>query len=221
MKKILLIETIPDGLMSIKPYLIDINAECEVYPSVKDAMQSGGEPDLVLLQVSRDSEKYEEDIDTLTNDPLFTKVPRISLLPVGLSGMVSLRKETEGEVTLPLPVEKLKFLSLLASVLKIPHRRVFQILINIQMEDSKIKYSGLSLDFSETGMAFECTTDLPEGKDILISFVNPRNRHRFVVKVEIVRKKANYSGTHIFYGVKFLRMTAQDRKALKDFIIGQ
>jgi len=91
--------------------------------------------------------------------------------------------------------------------------------VTLQVEGSNIRYSGVSIDFSETGMAFESAADLQPDTLLSVQFVNPRNRKRFSLKGTIIRRSG--SGSTIFYGLKFIDMTELDVRELMDFITGE
>lgn len=77
------------------------------------------------------------------------------------------------------------------------------------------------MDFSKTGMAFECAADLAVGSGLTVNFVDPKNRKRFSLKAGIVRKAPTQSELTTFYGVKFINIEDQDIKDLMDFITGK
>lgn len=214
MKKIFLIESVPDGLKNVKPFLSEINAECQSFKSLQEVFDEDEKPDLILLLASKDMHEYGKAIGSLKNNATYSRVPRMSLFPYKPHGL------GQDEVFLVMPVDKLKFLSTLANILNIPHRRVFKILIGIQPEGSSLKYSGVSIDFSETGMAFECNTDLSKDEKIVVSFIDPKNRNRFRLSASIARKKLNYTASQHFYGVSFAGMTDQERESLLNFVTG-
>jgi len=74
------------------------------------------------------------------------------------------------------------------------------------------------VDFSESGMAFECTSDFPVGEQLQINFVNPKNRSRILLKSEIVRKTSMPTGSSVFYGVVFRQMSDKDSQDIPQFI---
>lgn len=221
MENIFLIETFPDGLKTIKSYFSDINANYSEFISVNDAMESGEMPALVVLLVNKNFKNFSKDIDSLENNPSFSRIPRIFILPVEMSGMMPNPEIIDGQSSFQIPVNKLKFFSTVSKFLKRSSRRVFRIIITIKPEGSNIRYSGISMDFSETGMAFECISDFPIGHKIRVNFVNPRNRKRFLLKAEIVRRASTQPGSTTFYGVMFSEMTEQDIKELMNFITGE
>ncbi len=221
MKNIFLIETFPDGLKTIKSYLSDRNAKYTDFSSVKDAITSGVVPSMIILLANNNFEFFSKDIETVRKNLYFAKIPRIYLLPPRMSINRSSHKIIEGEFEFYLPVEKSMFISTVAECLHIPHRRVSRIIITIQSVESNLIYSGVSLDFSETGMGFECSFDSSQGHKINVSFVNPKSRNRCVLKAEIVRKISNKTGSTHFYGAKFIELSEQDNKELMSFIAGE
>ena len=193
------------------------------FSSVEEALKAEGRPDLVLLLANKNPKSYRSDLASLNNDIAFSSIPRISIFPFDFPEQESTagKGEAASGPAFSLPVDRLKFLSELAGVLKIPTRRVFEILIGIQPEGSGLKYSGKSLDFSETGMAFECDTDLEGGGKVIVSFVNPKSRKRVLLNAEIVRKRSTPSGPQTIYGVRFIKMTGQNIEDLTNFIRGK
>ncbi|MEW6108879.1 MAG: PilZ domain-containing protein [Nitrospirota bacterium] len=221
MTNIFLIETVRDGLRIIKSYLSDNNLNYMEFSSVNDAIKTNEVPMLIILLVNKNLENFKKDAETLKNSPAFSRIPRIFILPFEISGMTTNSEIIYGEPSFQIPVDKLKFLSTVSRFLKRSPRRVFRILITILAEGSNIRYSGISIDFSETGMAFECNADFPGGHKVKINFVNPRNRKRFLLQAEIVRKASTQPGGSAFYGVKFRDMTDSDIKELMGFITGE
>lgn len=220
MKKIFLIGTFPDGLKTIRSYLSDINVNYLEFSSVRDAIESGRMPSLVVLLADKNVGNFNKDVDSLKNNPSFSRIPRIYIFPLQMSGMQPDSRIIDGQSSFQMPVDKLKFLSSVSSFLKRPPRRVFRILITIMPKGSNLRYSGVSMDFSETGMAFESVSDFLKGDKIKINFVNPRNRKRFLLDAEVIRKASTQPGSTTFYGVMFIDMTNKDAKELMDFISG-
>jgi hypothetical protein len=219
MSKILLIETSPNGLDTIKPYLSEVNADYSEFYSVNDAILSRESPALVILLANQDLENSKKDLNTIKTSPSLAKIPRILILPFGMDKK-NAPAIISGEFSFTIPVVKLRFLSEVNKFLKRSPRRVFRILINVQPDGTNVKYLGTSMDFSETGMSFECISDFPVGHKIIVSFVNPRNRKRSRLKAEIVRRATTHAGGTTFYGVMFIEMSDKEIKDLISFITG-
>ena len=220
MKKICLIETSTVGLRIIKSYLSEMNAQCELFSSVKDVVKTNTEFDLVVLLAQQNSEFLREDLDTLQNAPSFTKIPRIILLPGELPKDIQIAEISELQTSFRMSPDKLQFLTTAAKLLNIPPRRVMQIIVTVQPEGSKVRYMGVSVDFSENGMAFECDGEFATAQNISVSFVNPAIKQRMLLPARIVRKAPSKQGNKIFYGVMFHSLTAQDAKDLIRFVTG-
>lgn len=220
MKKIFLIERVPDGLKTIKTYLSDSNTSFSRFSSTQDAAKSGETPDLIILLGSQYPAQITSELNDLKAHPSYSRTPRILILPFG-ARLLEIPDLIDGQPYFEIPVEKLKFLSVVAKCLKRSPRRVFRIIITIQPEDSNIRYSGISMDFSETGMAFEGTCDLPIDQKIKVNFVNPRNRTRFILDAEVVRRASTQTGGTSYYGVMFRKMTEPDTRELIKFITGE
>ncbi|MFA6056443.1 MAG: PilZ domain-containing protein [Thermodesulfovibrionales bacterium] len=220
-KKIHLIETVPDGLKKIKSYLSEMNGNYTQFCTLSDSVQSGEVPELFILLADKNFESFVRDIDTLKNNNAFSAISRIVLLPYKMPENFRIPSLVGLQSSFMMPVDKLPFLSTVAEFLKIPQRRIFEILITIQPEESNIKYSGLSVDFSETGMAFKCSSELPVGKKITLSFIDPALRKRLLFSSEIIRtKKIDHENTY-FYGVRFVDLKRQGAKELRLFITGK
>ncbi len=127
----------------------------------------------------------------------------------------------DGQSSFYMPVDKLKFISVVAKCLERSPRRIFRILVTVQPENSNLRYSGTSIDFSETGMAFECTSDFDLGQKIIVNFVHPRTRRRFILNSVIARRASTQPGFTSFYGVMFSEMLGQDVEELMKFITGE
>ena len=85
---------------------------------------------------------------------------------------------------------------------------------------SNLRYSGISIDISESGMAFECVAEFQAGEQLLIRFVNPRSRSRFSLKAEVIRRTSTPAGSSIFSGVTFKQMSPDAIRELDHFISG-
>lgn len=217
---IFLVETYPDGLKTIKTYLSDTNAKHSVFVTMGDAMGKTETPDLVILLARKNAEDCNEDIACYHSVPSYSKIPLMLILPLqGVAGVQFLNRD-KCQYAFQMPVDKQEFLAKVASALKIPPRRVFQIVITILEESGNIRYSGISVDFSETGMAFRCNADFAVGHKIIIRFINPKNRGKFLLNAEVMRKSGMQIDDAFFYGVRFNEMTMDDIAALGNFISG-
>lgn len=219
-KKIFLVETCPEGLKTIKSHLFDINAKHAVFATLSDAMSKTDLPDLVILLARNNAENCNEDIVFYHSVPSFSKIPLMLILPLQGVAKVQALKRDKCQYTFQMPVDKLDFLSKVAGVLKVPPRRVFQIVITIMEESGNIRYSGISVDFSENGMAFECNADFAVGHKIIVRFINPKNREKFFLHAEVMRKSGTQQANTYFYGVSFNKMTFGEMTALGNFISG-
>ena len=70
------------------------------------------------------------------------------------------------------------------------------------------------------GVAFECNESLAEGQRVVVTFVSPKTRRRFMLEAEIMRKTSDHPGALYTYGATFRNMTDQDKRDLIDFITG-
>ena len=220
MKKICLIETGTVGLKIIKSYLSEMNAQCVLFSSVKDVVETNTEFDLVVLLAQQNSEYLREDLDTLQNAPSFARIPRIILLPGELPKSIQIAEISELQTSFRMSPDKLQFLTTAAKFLKIPPRRVMQIIITVQPEGSKVRNMCVSVDFSENGMAFECDGNFETAQRISVSFFNPVIKQRMFLPAQIVRKAPSKQGKKSFYGVMFHSLTARDSKDLIRFVTG-
>lgn len=218
MKHICLIEATPNGLRTVKTYFEEMNADCKVFGSVGAALNSGTVPDMVVLLAQREEEDYRKDVSLISLDRVYGRAPRVVVLPISLSMKRKTTAVIEGEAEFPLPVDKLKFLSEVAKCLDIPQRRDFQIIITILIPDSNLQYSGMSIDFSETGMGFESRADFSIGQYIRMSFVNPRTKARLLLQGEVARKVPTASTDRFLYGIRFMNMQMQESEELRRFI---
>lgn len=221
MKHFHLIETAPNGLRTVKTFFEAMNADCRVFSSVNEALNSAMPPDMVILLAQREEGEYRKDVSMLASDRVYGKVPRVAVLPMSLSMKRKAASVIEGEAEFPLPVDKLKFLSEVARCLDIPQRRNCQIIITIVIPDSKLQYSGISLDFSETGMGFESRADFPIGQPVRASFVNPGTKTRLSLQGVVARKVPAISADRYLYGIRFVDMQAQESEELQRFISGR
>ncbi|MBI5073767.1 MAG: PilZ domain-containing protein [Nitrospirae bacterium] len=221
MKYFHLIETTPNGLKTVKTLFEAMNADCRVFNSVEDALGSGKMPDMVILLAQREEEGYRKDVRMLSLNSSYGKVPRVAVLPISLSMKRKTAAVIEGEAEFPLPVDKEKFLSAIAACLNISQRRICQIIITIVASASNLQYSGISMDFSETGMGFESRADFSIGQGIKTSFVNPGTKIRLLLQGEVARKVPTTSADRFLYGIRFVDMQKQEAEELRRFIAGK
>lgn len=221
MKNVFLIEKSPDVFRAVKAYLEESDIQYVKFSSLDEALQSEEVPALIILFTTNSYEDIKHDIDALINNAAFSRIPRILLLPFNTSVSESKIRELDVHIQalFQIPVEKLKFLTSVAHLLIRAPRRVFRILITLQPEGSKIRYSGTSIDFSESGMAFESSADFQPGDLLQVQFVNPGSRKRFLLKARLIRRVV--TGSTIFYGIKFIETNEQNEKELLNFITGE
>ena len=219
MENVFLIEKSPDVFGAVKSHLEESDIRYAVFSNLSDALQEQKVPSLIILFTTDSYEEIKHDIDILKTNTAFSRVSRALVLPFNSSVIESKINALDIRALFQVPVEKLKFLTAISQLLKRAPRRVFRILVTLQVEGSNIRYSGVSIDFSETGIAFESDADLEPGNILSIQFVNPRNRKRFSLKGTIIRRSG--TGSTIFYGLKFIGMTDQEVKELRDFITGE
>lgn len=218
---IFLVESTPDALKTVKYYLSDTQYSFSVFGSLDEAAESAKAPSLVILLAHKDAGQFRMDMDVLKHHVVFSKVPRIIIQPQQMPYISKHPEWLDDQPSFQLPGDKLTLLSIIAKCLKRAPRRIFRILITVQPEGSNIRYSGLSVDFSETGMAFESTADMTVRQMVKVNFVNPRSRRRFDLSARVARKAATQPGGSIFYGIKFLKLTEQDIKNILQFILGE
>ena len=219
MRRIFFIEQSGEELTSVRTYLEDV-AKCARFCSVMEAIKADGPPDLILLAADGDPENLRRDLSFLRGSSFYGKIPRMVFLPADIPSALLKSSRLETETVLRFPVDKSEVLSKIAGLQKRAHRRLYEILIGLQPEGDARKYFGKSLDFSETGIAFECNEKIAQGKRVIITFVTPRNRRRFILEAEIVRARSDHPGALYAYGATFRNMTPEDKKDLMDFITG-
>jgi len=219
-KKVFVIERSADVFNTVKHYLNEDNLPYIAFQDVREALDSPDLPALIVLFGSDSFQEIRADIAELKDNPLFVKIPKILILPFNANITQGECKTLDVQESFFIPVEKLKFQTSMSKFLLRAPRRVFRILVSIQQEGSNLRYSGISMDFSESGMAFECVSDFPIGEKLQISFVNPKNRSRFSLKSEVVRKTSTPTGSSVFYGVMFKEMTEKEDQNITQFITG-
>ncbi len=220
MKKIHVIESIPDGLRTIKSYLSDISGESSVFSSVGDALAAGERSDLVILLAQRNPESFRKDVEVLCKANSFSRIPLIICTPFRPFETSSFNEIVSAATTFELPVNKLNFLSTVSRYLKVPPRRVLQMVVTLQSQGDNIKYTGTSIDFSENGMAFRSNADFPVGQRIMINFVNPATRKRLFLKAKVIRRNDIRHDGVAFYGVMFFNLASEDSLELRSFVTG-
>ena len=220
MKNIFLIERTTDVFQTVKSYLKDDTLPFTSFQTPDEAVQSDELPTLIILFGSNSFHEIRDDISIVKNNPAFTRIPIMLILPFGSSITEVQCKPLDLQAILSIPVQRLQFQTLVSKFLNRAPRRVFRILVSIQQDGSKLRYSGISIDFSESGMAFECDSEFRIGEKLLMSFVNPHNRSRFSLKAEVVRKTSTPTGSSNFYGVTFRHMSSAEIRELDQFISG-
>lgn len=221
MNKVFLIEKAPDMLGAVRNHLAGGSIPFSQFTSVNAAVMCQETPSLIVLFTKPDPVALKRDLASLKSSPIISRTPKILVLPFESGDFNLDPTQFDIQYVFKTPVEKQPFLNAVSVLTKRAPRRVFKILISVHPEDSNIRYSGVSIDFSETGMAFECTADFVTKQRVSIHFVNPRTRKRFMLKSEIVRKVASPMGDAIFYGVMFSDMSQDDIKDLISFVSGQ
>ncbi|MEJ2697596.1 MAG: PilZ domain-containing protein [Candidatus Sulfobium sp.] len=209
MKKVCLIEPVPDCLKTVKSYLSDINANYSVFQNFGDMSKSGVKPDLLIVFASR------EHAGIIANMPDLPAVP--SILINADDFRLDEKSRYRPRFILRFPVTKQSFLTKAAICLGIPPRRFFSIIVTVTEEGSNIRYSGVSKDFSETGMSLEALADFPPNQALSVRFIDVRNRKKFSLNAEVARKTEIGKGM-FFYGLKFKDLTQDDADSLKVFI---
>lgn len=220
MKKIFIIERSADVFNTVKHYLNEDNLPNISFQSVGEAISSPDLPTLIILFGNNSILDIRENIADMNDNPLFVKIPKILIMPFNATITPGECKSLNVQEIFFIPVEKLKFQTSVSKFLLRSPRRVFRILVSIQQDGSRLRYSGISMDFSESGMAFECVSDFPVGEQLQISFVNPKTRTRFSLKSEVVRKTSTPTGSSVFYGVTFRHMSEKEIHDLTEFISG-
>jgi|GEM_PF-6312345 len=219
-KKVFMIERSPDVFQGVATCLQEEDIDFASFPTPEEAAGSKEPSALIVLFGGNDISVIRNDLETIKTHPAFARLPKVLVLPFNSEVSQAGLRQLDLQEIFYTPVEKLKFKTVLSSYLHRSPRRVFRILVSITEDGSKVRYSGLSMDFSDSGMAFESTADFPVRKDLMISFVNPRNRQRISLKSEVVRKTASPLGDKAFYGVMFKQMSGKDTLELKGFISG-
>ncbi len=220
MKKIFVIERSADVFNTVKHYLKEDNLPYISFQNVREAFVSPDLPALIILFGNDSFQEIRADIADLKDSPLFVKIPKILILPFNAAITQGECRSLDVQETFFIPVDKLKFQTAISKFLLRSPRRVFRILVNVQQDGSNLRYSGISMDFSESGMAFECVSDFTLGEKLQVSFVNPKNRSRFSLKSEVVRKTSTPTGSSVFYGVTFRQMSEKETQDLTQFITG-
>ncbi len=220
MKTVFLIERSIDVFQTVKSYLREGSLPFASFQTPDEAVRSDEFPALVILFCSDGLQEIRDDIGIVKNHAAFSRVPRILILPFESSVTDEECRTLDVQAILSIPVQRLQFQTLVSKFLNRAPRRVFRILVSVQQEGSNLRYSGISIDFSESGMAFECVAEFQNGEHLLVSFVNPRNRNRFSLKAKVIRRTSTPAGSSIFYGVGFRQMSSDETRDLGQFISG-
>ncbi len=220
MNKVFLIEKAPDVFSSVKNYLSENDIPYVAFSTVNAALLSQETPSLVVHFTLPDYRELKRDMTAIKTSPLIARTPKILILPFEEAAFSPDTDALDIQFAFRTPVDKHQFLSAVSILTKRSPRRVFRILVSVQAEGSNIRFSGLSIDFSESGMAFECSAEFRPGQRVGIQFVNPRTRKRFTLKGEVVRQVTSPTGGASFYGVMFADLTSEDLSSLMSFIAG-
>ena len=217
MKSVYIIANGTTGIRGVESFLTEINAHHVTFRTPDEAIDSDEKPDLVVIMSTGDLADFRARFDSLKGDRIFSRIPRVLVQPREFSAVLQKTGDFQGETLLNMPLDKLEFLSSISRLLKIPHRRVFNTVISVQPDGGNIRYSGVSQDFSETGMAFECSADLPKEQKIRVSFIDPKSKQRLVLSARIARKRSDILN---FYGAVFVNLTADEKTGLLRFLTG-
>jgi len=217
MSKYFLINPVGDAQTIVKSCITGIGDSYLEFNSVSEASASGESPHVVLLFASTNMANFQHEISALKMRPFFAKIARILFVPKDIAQTVLQSKALEGEMIFSLPVDKTLLTARLSVIKKRAHRRIFEILMRIQPSGSNLIYFGKSMDFSETGIAFQTGEAFEIGQKVVVSFVNSRDKTRFVLESEIVRKSLLTAGASL-YGARFENVLPSVLKNLIDFI---
>jgi hypothetical protein len=220
MKRVFVIERSADVLNTVKHYLKEDDINYSAFQSVREALDSPDLPAIIILFSSDSFTEIQQDISQIKNNQSYVRVPKILILPFNTTVDQDKSSNLDVQETFCIPVEKLKFQATVSKFLMQAPRRIFRILVTILQSGSNVRYSGISMDFSETGMAFECSSDFPVGEKLQINFVNPKNRGRVSLTSEVVRKTSTPTGSSVFYGVIFRQMSDKETQDISQFISG-
>ncbi len=220
MSKYFLINPTGDAQTIVKSCITEIGDSYLEFNSVSEASASGESPHVVLLFAGTNMANFQNDISALKMRPFFAKIARILFVPKDIAQTVLQSRALEGEMIFHLPVDKAQLISRLSVIKKRAHRRIFEILMRIQPKGSNLMYFGKSVDFSETGIAFQTEEAFEIGQKVAISFVNSRDKTRFVLASEIVRKSILSAGASL-YGARFENVQQSVLRNLIDFISGE
>jgi len=228
MKKVFVIERFEDVFTTVRHYLFNtvkhyLNKDSLPYISfqnVREALLSPDLPSLIILFGNDSFREIRMDIADLKDNPLFVNIPKILILPFNTTVTREECRSLDLQATFFIPVENLKFQTALSNFLLRSPRRVFRIVVNVQPDGSNLRYSGISTDVSESGMAFKCVSDFPIGEKLQVSFVKPKNRSRLSLKSEVVRKTSTPTGGSVFYGVTFRQVSEKETRDITHFITG-
>ena len=207
------------GLRTARGYLMETNARYADFESV-DASLRVAAPDLIILLADSDPARYAADIETLKGSRSHGSVKRLCILPFDLSMKRASKQVCDGEAELPMPLEKDKFLFSVGQCLNLPRRRTFSAIVTVQPEPGNLRFFGRSIDFSETGMSFECDTEFPINQLVKVSFGNPAMRLRLQLKAAVVRKYVSQTGKAFFHGLKYVDLTGEEKEQVLSFLSG-
>jgi len=221
MKQVFLIERSPDVLNTVKSHLRKNGLSFLSFQSVEEAGLSEHLPVLIVLFGTDNLEEMRQDLGILKNNPSYFRIPKILVLPLHSSITDTACEGLDVQGLFTTPVEQLRFQALVSKFLGQAPRRVFRILVTVQQGTSTIRHSGISVDFSQSGMAFECVHDFPMGEKLIVSFVNPRSMTRFSLKAEVARKKSIPISKTALYGVAFSKLSEKEAGDLAAFISGE
>ncbi len=221
MKHVFLIERSPDVLNTVKSFLRKSDLAFLCFQHVEAATLSEQVPVLIVLFGTNSRDEIKQDLSNLQNNPSYFRIPKILILPLQSSIPEGACEGFDVQGIFTIPVEQLRFQALVSRFLGQAPRRVFRILITVQQGAGGVRHSGISVDFSLSGMAFECSHVFPVGEKLTVSFVNPRNMTRFSLKAEVARKKSMPVSKSALYGVVFRQMSEKEAGDLSAFISGE
>lgn len=221
MKKILIAHALKSLIEKEKSFLQ--RADIKLFTAATNdqmlAVHRAEKVNLIITQLDMSGMSNEQFYTTIKNDRELRKVSLIILCPNN-PGAKEQAEQCSPHVVMTLPVNTAQLLKHAQHFLNIPWRESYRVLLSVNIEGNSkdAAFFCRSENISTTGLLLETDRDLNERERVRCSFFLPDSK-QIIATGEVVRvmKRSEKSGTKQ-YGVKFDKLTPEDKAAIEVFI---
>jgi PilZ domain len=221
MKKIIISEAIADGIDKGSGILQRENVKLFTAKTNDEilSIHRAEKVDLIISQVDLPGTTSEQLFAMIRNDNALCSVSLI-LFCLYRPGQRERAERCNPNVIMTLPVNKSLLLEKAGSLLAIPSRKSYRVLLNVSLDGGSggASFFCRSENISATGLLLETERSLAQGDRLTCSFFLPGTK-QITVAAEVMRmvSHADKSGTKL-YGVRFGKIPPEDVAAIEAFV---